>query len=92
LKKKPDIDISAENDYAFRWACYNGHLEVAQWLLIKKQDINISFDNHFAFRNACINGHLEVVKWLQSLSPEKYSFKIVENGQISYYVNGNSKF
>ena len=28
---KLDIDISAENEFAFRYACENGHLEVAQW-------------------------------------------------------------
>ena len=28
----PYIDISAKNEYAFRWACENGHLKVCQWL------------------------------------------------------------
>ena len=29
---KPDINISAQNDWAFRSACYKRHLEVAKWL------------------------------------------------------------
>ena len=32
------------NDEGFIWACENGHLEVAQWLLSVKPDINISVD------------------------------------------------
>ena len=32
LEVKPDINISAYNDYAFRCACEYGHLELAQWL------------------------------------------------------------
>jgi ankyrin repeat protein len=83
---KPDINISSKNEYAFRFACYNGYFEVAQWLFIKKTDINISAENEFAFRNACIEGRLEVAEWLQSLFPEKYSFKVVENGKIYYNV------
>ena len=31
LELKPNINISAENEDAFRWACKNGHLHVAQW-------------------------------------------------------------
>jgi hypothetical protein len=38
----PTIDISAENEDAFRWACYGGHLEVAKWLLEVNPDIDIS--------------------------------------------------
>ena len=42
LKIKPDIDISAENDHAFREACKNGHLQIAKWLLeIKQTKINM---------------------------------------------------
>ena len=31
---KPTINISAKNEYAFRNACENGYLEIAQWLEI----------------------------------------------------------
>ena len=30
------------NEEGFIWACKNGYLEVAQWLLSVKPDINIS--------------------------------------------------
>jgi hypothetical protein len=39
---KPDINISAENDYVFRFACENGHLVIAKWLYKIKPDIKIS--------------------------------------------------
>jgi hypothetical protein len=32
FKEKPDIDISAANDYAFRMACKDGYLTTAKWL------------------------------------------------------------
>jgi ankyrin repeat protein len=69
LQVKPDINISADNEYAFRWACCNGHLPVAQWLLQVKPDINISADRNNAFCQACCNGHLAVVQWLLQVDP-----------------------
>jgi len=49
---KPDINISDNNEWAFSFACLNGYLHVAQWLLSLqgKPDINISAFNEDAFR------------------------------------------
>jgi ankyrin repeat protein len=69
LSFKPDINISAKNEYAFRKACKNGHLTVAQWLLNIKPNINISAKNEYAFCKACKNEHLEVVNWILSIKP-----------------------
>ena len=60
----PTIDISADDEYAFRASCENGHIEIAKWLLEIKPTINISADDDFAFRLSCFNGHIEVSKWL----------------------------
>ena len=32
LQVKPDINISIDNEYAFRWTCANRQLNVAEWL------------------------------------------------------------
>ena len=70
LSVKPDINISANNDHAFRYSCLKGHLEVAKWLLSVKPDINISAKDEWAFRYSCSYGHLEVAKWLLSVKPD----------------------
>ena len=41
----PNIDISADDEYAFCFSCGLGLLEVAKWLLKIKTDINISVNN-----------------------------------------------
>ena len=69
---KPTIDISDNNEFAFRYACYFGRLNVCQWLLQVKPTIDISFENDWPFCNACERGHLHVAQWLQSLKPKLY--------------------
>lgn len=67
----PDrIDISAENEQAFSYACEFGHLEIAEWLFLIKPDINISAENEYAFRYASKNGHLTVAEWLLQIKPD----------------------
>lgn len=72
FRLNPDIDISLNNEAAFRYACGNGHLDVAKWLLQIKPDIDISAYSNFAFVQACTNGYLEVAEWLQTLNPKYY--------------------
>ena len=60
----PDIDISSDNEYIFRKACGNGHLEMAKWLLSVKPDINITNNINNAFRDACDYNRWETVQWL----------------------------
>jgi ankyrin repeat protein len=69
LSVNPDINISAENEYAFRCVCYRGHLEIARWLLSVNPNINISAETEYAFRWACSQGHLEIAQWLLSVNP-----------------------
>ena len=76
---RQNINISEWNDEAFRLACSNGHLKVAQWLLEIEPNINISAQEEYAFRRACSNNHLEVATWLRSLHPEKYYFEVGDN-------------
>ena len=85
LQVNPHINISADNEEAFRWACFYGHLHVAQWLLQQKPTINISINNEYAFREACYYGHLDVAHWLQSLKPYLYVIEYDENGKYKGY-------
>ena len=67
----PTIDISAQDDKVFRWTCFEGHLELAQWLLQVCPTINISNSeiNDYTFLSACAIGYLEMAKWLLQLCP-----------------------
>jgi len=72
LKIKPDIDISRNEEKAFRNACTFGKLNIAKWLLEIKPDINIVILNNFAFVFSCIENHIEVVQWLLQIKPDIY--------------------
>ena len=80
----PQINISADHDYAFRGACIYGHIEVAKWLVESYPQINISAYYNDAFRGACTYahalrgsyGHLNVAKWLIDIRPFHYMIKL----------------
>lgn len=87
LQVNPHINISAENESAFRYACFNENLDVAKWLLEIKPTINISAENEEAFRWACIFRNLAMAQWLQSVKPNLYVINDDENGNYSdYYI------
>ena len=69
LEVYPTIDISDNNEYAFRIACCCDHLQIAQWLYEMKPTLDISADDESAFQFACQNGHLEVAQWLYQVKP-----------------------
>lgn len=60
-------DIRTADNYALRFACFNGHLKVAQWLVkrfgLTAEDARTN--DNYALRLACFNGHLGVVQWLE---------------------------
>ena len=78
------LNVSAQDDYAFRDACLNGHFEVAKWLVHINPSVNVSACDNYAFRYACLNGHLKVAKWLIAIKPSidisavnNHAFKMV---------------
>jgi ankyrin repeat protein len=58
----PDIDISED---VF---CYNGHLDIAQWLYKIKP--TIIDDSHCVFLWSCKQGHLLMAQWLLEINPD----------------------
>lgn len=73
------IDINANDDYAFRWACVNGHLEIAKLLYsICNKPTNMIKNRIFKW----VCGHVEVADWIVSIYPcyVSYSdYKLLEH-------------
>jgi hypothetical protein len=85
-KDKPNIHV--ENDYAFRSACVNGHINIAQWLYGLDDKPNIHAKDDFAFRLACENGHINIAQWL-SIMCDGYHVEI-EDDRIKSWKIKNS--
>ena len=81
---KPTIDVSANNEYAFKNACENGHLEVVKWLLSIKPDINIEEET---FYNSCSYGFLSVAKFLWRIKPESFNICHDLFESVAYFSN-----
>ena len=55
------VDIHVENEYAFKWSCYCGHLEVVKWLQKIGIELNSLIGIHdnieMIFQWSCKNGY-----------------------------------
>ena len=78
---KENIDISSDNEEAFKCACESGMIRVIKYLLNEKNDIDISNNNEEAIKRACNNGHLQTVKLLMKLKP---SIQLSANNDIIF--------
>ena len=68
---KYNLDIAGHHpnyfsdNYAIRWACDNGKIDVVKYLMENWSHlIDIAAKNNYAIRYACYNGHILVVKYL----------------------------
>jgi hypothetical protein len=81
------IDIHADDDWAFRYACYYGHLNVVKFLPTLEPShgsIDIHAGNEYAFQIACKNGHLDVVKFLLTLEPDHGRIDIHADDELAF--------
>ena len=89
LVNEHNIDIHAENNYAFRQSCLKGHLKLAQWLIqLGESDdytkIDIHAENNYAFRQSCLKGHLKLAQWLVELGESNGYTKIDIHAENNY--------
>jgi hypothetical protein len=88
IKDKPTINISIQDEYAFRFACTNGHTEIVKWLTIIKPTIDVSAINDWGFRSAYSRGFIDILYYLANFDPNKYSIEI-KNNKLIGIINNN---
>ena len=64
-----NIQIHEENEFPFVCACYNGRLDICQWLysLDLNNQIDVHVNNDMPMYNAKLSGNKELVNWLEKL-------------------------
>jgi hypothetical protein len=92
LEIKPDINISADDYYAFRNAFKNEHYSTTLWLLNIDPLIDITVDDDYAFKCACKNLHHEISKLLASIRPDRYKIIKITSNTIDYKITNFIEF
>lgn len=73
------VDLTVNNNMAFRCACYNNDIHFAEFLLKKEPKINVRDLNDSAFINACwehylVGSHKDIILLLLREQPYVYSY------------------
>ena len=97
LVNENKIDIHIYGDYVFVLICYNGHKDVARWLVeLGESDgytkIDIHANNDYAFRYSCLNGHKDVAQWLVELGESDGYTKIDIHAWNEYAFRYSCKY
>ena len=61
---KNGADITADNNYAVKWASANGHLEVVKYL--HENGADVTGNDNYAVMHAAENGYSDVVRYLKA--------------------------
>jgi hypothetical protein len=64
-----DADVRTNANQLFQFACANGRIHVAKWLL-GLGHVDIHAHDNWAMTKAVRNGHAEVCRWLLGLDPD----------------------
>lgn len=84
------INIHADNDYAFGWACAVGDHNTAKWLIELGEfggygKIDIHAENYNAFKICCRKGNIDIAKWLIELG-ELGDYGKIDQAIITEYM------
>ena len=81
----PDYDIHENEDNVFRYCCFCGQLEIAQWTYSLDDTINISEYYHELFRQCCYrHNNLHIVKWVYDLDSRVNIYSVDEIKLLEY--------
>lgn len=70
IQENPNINLTEYGSIAFEKACFNGHLDVANWLIELNNDIIDNVDIGYMY-GVCKNNHrTEICKFLEIYLPE----------------------
>ena len=80
------IDMNSSFDFA----CENGQLTIAKWILKKILPLfdiikYISFYDEYTFTFICKKGHLKIAKWLLKIKPNINIIKLSSNGHNVFF-------
>jgi len=75
------LDISEDDEHAFRLASRKNHINIMKQLLEWKPDINISANNEEVLINCCLYGYLDMLLYIKELKPT-----------INIHINNESAF
>lgn len=78
IQENPNIDLIEYGSIAFEMACFNGHLDVANWLIELNNYIIENVDVGYIYYVCKNNNRLEICEFLEIYLPEnKNTLKIL---------------
>lgn len=83
-QNKDKIDISKNEELAFRLCCTSGNLDLVKWIIEENPNTDISIKEEAPFIRSCMAGNLHIAKWLLSI---KSDINISAQGEASFLTS-----